>query len=503
MTAPAAVRADHAVARILAVTDVDDFLYPRVLSAIGETLAWDVGALWEVPAGDGPLACAEAWCSSGFDGAGFVELTRQTSLAKGKGLPGRVWQTGDPAWILEPTQDPNFPRGQAAARAGLHSGFAFPVASPRGILAVIEFFSREPRRPDADLLATMASLGSQIGQFLERRRAEREAGQLKRAMLEAALDCMITIDDGERILDFNRAAERTFGYRAEDVLGQDMAELIVPPRLRDQHREGFRRYLDTGEARILGRRLEITGMHADGTEFPVELAITRIDLPGRPRFVGYLRDISERKEAEAELLASRRRIIEAADAARRRLERDLHDGAQQQLVNLVLTLRLARAKLDDDSPAVELVDEALAGVTEATSDLRELARGIHPAVLSDGGLEPALNGLIHRSKVPVELIDAPTERLPERVEAAAYFVVAEALTNVARYSEARKAEVRAARDNGDLVVEVRDDGRGGATLARGSGLRGLADRISALGGRFEVISPAGEGTVIRARIPCE
>jgi PAS domain S-box-containing protein len=505
VTAPAVVRADHAVARILAVTDVDDVLYPRVLEAIGDALDWDVGALWEVPPADhDALNCAELWYAPDFPSPEFVDITRATSLPMGTGLPGRVWQTGEPAWIASIGRDANFPRADAAARAGLRSGMAFPVAGPRGVRAVIEFFSREPRSPDDDLLATMASLGSQIAQFLERRRAEREAGELKRAMLEAALDCMITIDNRGRVLDFNRAAERTFGYRTDQVLGVDMADLIVPPSLRERHHEGLERYLTTGESRILGRRVEVTGMRADGSEFPVELTITRIDLPGPARFVGYLRDITERKESEAELLASRRRIVDAADDARRRLERDLHDGAQQQLVNLVLTLRLARAKMseDSDAEALALVDEAIEELGGATAALRELARGIHPMVLSDGGLEPALNGLAHRSKVPVEIVEAPLDRFPERVEATAYFLVAEAMTNVIRYSGASQARVAVRRDGARLHVEVSDDGRGGASVGEGSGLRGLADRIAALDGEFEVVSPEGGGTVVKARIPC-
>ena len=503
MTAPAIVRADHAVARILAVTDVDDALYPRVLEAIGQALHWDVGAMWDVPPGDdGALHCAEVWCARDFDPAGFLDVTRQTALAVGEGLPGRVLRTGEPSWITSIENDRNFPRADVAERVGLRSGMAFPVASPRGVRAVIEFFSRDPRSPDAELLATMASLGSQIGQFLERRRSEREGSELKRAMLESALDCVITIDDRGHVLDFNPAAERTFGYRADEVLGSDMADLIVPPSMRQRHRDGFARYLATGEARILGRRVEVTGTRADGSEFPVELAITRIDLPGPPRFVGYLRDITERKDGEAELLASRRRIVDATDEARRRLERDLHDGAQQQLVNLMLILRLARNKTGDDSQAAALIDEAMDELGGATAALRELARGIHPMVLSDGGLEPAITGLADRSKVPIEVVETPKERLPERVEATAYFLVAEALTNVVRYSGASQARVLARLGDGALHVEVSDDGRGGASVGGGSGLSGLADRIAALDGDFEVVSPEGGGTVVKARIPC-
>ncbi len=481
-------------------------LYARVLEAMGDALDWDFGALWAAEPDGEAIACVESWSAPDFDAGEFAEVTRTMRMEPGVGLPGTVWRSGRPAWIVDPSQTPNFPRAAVAARTGLRAAFGFPMRSPQGVIGVIEFFTREPRTPDDELLATMASLGSQIGQFVVRRRAERdvrESDERKRAILDAALDCIITIDHRGRVLEFNPAAERTFGLAAEDAVGRDMAQLIVPPSLRDRHRAGFARYLETGEPHVVGRRLEITGMRADGSEFPVELAITRINLPGPPRFTGYLRDISDRKHAEAELRASRARIVEAADAERRRLERDLHDGAQQRLVNVGLTLRLAQSRLAKEGGEEQpLLVEAIDELGAAALELRELARGIHPAVLSDGGLEPAIGALIDRCKARVDLVEAPTDRLPAPVEVTAYFLVAEALTNVTRYSEATRTEVLAARRDDDLVVEVRDDGRGGADPEAGSGLRGLADRVAALGGALEVISPPGEGTVIRARIPC-
>jgi len=203
-----------------------------------------------------------------------------------------------------------------------------------------------------------------------------------------------------------------------------------------------------------------------------------------------------------ELRASRARIVEAGTAERRRLERNLHDGAQQRLVALSLTLRVAQGKLGKDPDvAHDLLGGAQEELSRALEELRELARGIHPAVLSDRGLEPALEALAGRSPVPVELAGTPRDRLPPAVEAAAYFVVAEALTNVVKYAQASQARVSVSRSNGHAVVEVADDGVGGADPGRGSGLRGLADRISALDGTLELRSPQGAGTLLRAEIP--
>jgi signal transduction histidine kinase len=215
---------------------------------------------------------------------------------------------------------------------------------------------------------------------------------------------------------------------------------------------------------------------------------------------------NERLDAELraryeELRASRARLVAAADAARRRIERDLHDGAQQRFVSLALTLRLARNRVEADSQVAELLDRSLEELDAGLGELRELARGIHPAVLSERGLGPALESLAARAPVPVRCVALPDERLPLPVETAAYFVVAEALTNVARYAQASEADVAVTRENGRAVIEVRDDGIGGADPKAGSGLRGIEDRVAALDGRLAVRSPVGGGTVVRAEIP--
>jgi signal transduction histidine kinase len=204
-----------------------------------------------------------------------------------------------------------------------------------------------------------------------------------------------------------------------------------------------------------------------------------------------------------ELSASRARIVESGDAARRQLERDLHDGAQQRLVSLALSLRILGTRLDGDREALRELESARGELDRALDELRELARGIHPSVLSDRGLDAALEALAHRAPLPVELDLAEGERLPERVESASYFVVAEALTNVVKYAKATHASVNLSRDNGHVMVEVSDDGVGGADPLNGSGLRGLLDRVSSLGGELEVRSRPGRGTTVRAAIPCE
>ena len=202
------------------------------------------------------------------------------------------------------------------------------------------------------------------------------------------------------------------------------------------------------------------------------------------------------------LQTSRDRAVDSAEAERRRIERDLHDGAQQRLVALAMDLGMARAKLETDpAAATALVGEAHEEAKRALAELRDLARGIHPAVLADRGLDAAISALAARSPVPVG-IDVATGRLPDPVESAAYFVVAEALTNAAKHAQAAEISVRITRHRDLLIVEVIDDGAGGADPARGTGLRGLADRVAAVDGHLTVTSPPGGPTVIRAELPC-
>jgi PAS domain S-box-containing protein len=513
--------------------------------------------------------------------------------------------------------------------------------------------------------------------------AEAGAAQLaaiegrQRATLDAALDCVISIDTRGLITYFNAAAERTFARDADEVIGLEMAEVIVPPSLRDRHREGLARHLTTGESRVLDRRIELQGMRADGSEFPVELTVTRVELGDEPGFTAYIRDISERKEAEAnliaaeqrlklvaaeqaalrrvatlvargavsrdifdavceetgrlieatnvnlahftpagtnltvaswslhgnhiprgtelplegetinamvqrtqtparvdsydgvsgelaelirnlgvrseiaapvvidghvwgalvagsdkdeplsegtesrlanfaeliatavsnataraELLAASRRVIEAGDTARRRVTSDLHDGAQQQFVNSIIHLQLAQQKWTQ-SPrrANELLDLGITQAAAGIEALRELAAGIHPAILIDRGLASAVEALAKTMPVSTEvgIAEAP---LPPSMEASVYFFCSEALTNVVKHARATSARVQIKVEDGCLIVEIADDGVGGAApRSDSSGLTSLSDRVAALDGRLELRSPESGGTTLRASIP--
>ena len=669
------LRTEHAVASVLSSATTEEDARPRLLEAIGGALEWHVGAYWEPRGGDKPiLACVHAWHAPSVAADDFVRASLETTYDPPEILPGRVWMSGEPAWVRDVRERFHLSRAGAAARCGLRSAFGVPVRGATTNLGAMEFFSTEVHEADDELLATMTSLGSQIGQFVERCRAEaavRDSDARKSAILNAAFDCIITMDAEGRIVEVNKATETTFGYTAEQMIGADLAELMIPPgKMRDAHRRGLERYVRTGTGRMVGHPTELDAMRADGSTFPVELAVTRPDLPGPPLFCGYLRDVTERKQAERkvhrlldeqaalrrvatavaaevdhqrlfailteevgrlfdaqraaimryesdatatvagswsgdpehyitpgttfaldgatgtglvaqtgrparvddfevvegetaewvrsfgiratvaapvtlagrlwgavtastvrpepfpkgaeqrlarfaelaaqalanahareELAASRARIVEAGDAERRRLERNLHDGAQQRLVATSVAVRLAARRAEGNPDVRAMLEQAGEELSLALEELRELARGLHPAVLTDHGLRAAIEGLADRTPIPVDIQVALDERLPEPIEAAAYYVVAESLTNVAKYAGKCAATVRVERVNGHARVEVSDDGIGGADASAGSGLRGLADRVEALGGRFEVTSSVGGGTRVRAELP--
>ena len=337
----------------------------------------------------------------------------------------------------------------------------------------------------------------------ERRRLEDEK-ESERAFLNAiannAPSLLCLIDDKGAITEggANIAFERTLEYDPAEIGGQIFWETFVDPAETDDVRDAFMR-VAAGEAPT---ERDNTWMTKTGRRLSMAWTCTPLPvMDERTLFLMTAVDITDRKRNAEELRASRARLVRAEETARRALERNLHDGAQQRLVALSVSLRLLESRLESDrDSALELLTAAQSELAQALEELRELARGIHPAVLTDRGLRPALETLASRTPIPVDLV-APDERLPPDAEAAAYYVVAESLTNVAKYASASSAQVRVHQEEGMLVVTVSDDGVGGANPFKGSGLRGLADRVSVLDGTLSVESPEGKGTSVRAEIP--
>jgi PAS domain S-box-containing protein len=337
----------------------------------------------------------------------------------------------------------------------------------------------------------VAELQAQIAE-LERNR------ELLNAIANTAPSLLCLVDADGRVRDraTNIAFERTLGYDPDDTGGVLFWERYVPPEEADEVRRAIEEVIAGAEPRERdGRWLTRAGEI-------IEVAWSCSALPeiesGR-LFLICGTDIRERTRQAEELRRSRARLVAAGDEARKRLERNLHDGAQQHLVALLLSLKTIRTR-SKDAETAEALGSAIDELQEALEELVELARGIHPASLTALGLGRAAAQLAQRAPFVVSF-EAPDRRYDEAVEAAAYYVVSEALANVTKYAGATSAAVRIADDGETLSVEVVDDGAGGADPGRGSGLSGLADRVAALDGTLEIDSPVGAGTRVTARIP--
>ncbi len=320
---------DHALSTILSSERDIEHATPRILQAVCETLEWEIGILWQANDNLSRLEFVDCWTTR-RDGARsaaplkeFANESRRRHFQRGEGLPGRVWAEGRPLWIDDVTVDAGFPRAALARRVDLHGGFAFPVLVGSRVLGVVEFFTRSPRPVDRSLLTLMEAAGAQIGQFVERRRAEQrvaESEALYSAIVNAALDCIVTVDANGAIREFNPAATHVFGYARDDAIGHQFVDLIVPAPLRTRYREELARYAETGESRLLGQRFELPALRKEGTEFIVEVTVTRVGGPGRRMLTAHMRDITDRKRAEdeREMLLSRERLArrDAEDANR-------------------------------------------------------------------------------------------------------------------------------------------------------------------------------------------
>ena len=316
------------------------------------------------------------------------------------------------------------------------------------------------------------------------------------ALVDAIPDRMFRFARDGRYLDVRTDDGLADAAGQDDLTGRRLHDLMFDAAS-SAALAAATRALETGELQAYDFSLELpTGRR----EFEARIASS-----GPDEVTAIVRDFTNQRAAEVELRRSRARIVEATDAERRRLERDLHDGAQQRLVSLSLAIRLLRARLaavsEPDDEAIAAADEAAAELRIAIRELRELARGIHPAILTEAGLGAAISALAERSPVPAVVNSVPDRRLSPAVEATAYFVVSEALANVAKYASATRASIGAQCDGSTLRVEVGDDGVGGADDSRGTGIRGLQDRVAAIGGRLTIESPVGQGTLVVAEIP--
>jgi PAS domain S-box-containing protein len=532
------------VARALAGSPSMDVARPLVLEHLTRALACWVGVFWR-PEPDGTALTVDGiFLTDPEDGAEFAAAVRDLRLSPGQGLAGRAWRTKQPAWIPDLADDPPIPPLPPTEIDGPRGTLAFPILSGGEVLLVLQLSSDDPTAPDPGTLEVLESTFQNVLQFAERREAE--AAERRLAAEQAALRRVATLiaqgAEPESVFQavtsevghlFEAETANMVQYRPEGtsatLLGgwsAGVAALAPGTVLEMDGDAAISRIRETGlpvriddysqlsgdlaaQVRELGAQAAVAApIMVQGYLWGAMIVISNEGpfAPGTETRIAEFTDLValalSSTDANAQLAASRARIVEAGDAERRRLERNLHDGAQQRLVSLSLALRLARSRLEaDPAGANALLEAASEELATALEELRELARGIHPAILTDRGLAPALEALAGRSPVPVAINSLPDDRLPPQVEAAAYYVVSESLANVAKYAGASRVDVAVAARDGWAFVEVADNGAGGADPARGSGLLGLADRVEALSGNLDVESPEGAGTRVRARIP--
>ena len=473
---------DHALAIILSEERDLQHATPRILRAVCETLEWEIGILWQTNEVTQTLEYVDSWHQNPRL-TEFITDSRTRQFQLGVGLPGRVLSTGRPAWIYDVTLDSNFPRTLTATRLGLHGGFAFPLLIGSRVIGVIEFFTGSPRQVDRSLLTLMEAAGAQIGQFIERRRAEQrvaESEALYSAIVNAALDCVVTIDSGGRIVEFNPAATRVFGFSREEALGRELAELIVPPRLRDRHRAALRHSGEPHDSRILGQRLEMPALRADGSEFLVELAITRVGGPGQPIFTAHMRDITDRKQAEneRELLLSRERLARMdAEAANRAKDQFLATVSHELRTPLTAILGWASmlktrtfdtqrtqqiyASLERNAHAqAQIVGDLLDVSRIVTGQLRLESETFDVCDVANLSLETIRPTAVAKGVALVSAI-APNPCLVAGDPARLQQIVWNLLSNAAKFTPAGGTiTLRVAREGSHVIIEVADTGIG-------------------------------------------
>ena len=334
----------------------------------------------------------------------------------------------------------------------------------------------------------------------------RQARELERerdfsyAVVRSTPSFLALVDESGTLLGINRALELTSGIPEETWIGRPFWELFIAGEDVPRAQEDFFRIRNDDPPGVV----EYEHVASNGERLVVDWTATVVhDAEDRLRYLLCGLDVTARKHVEEEIRRSRARIISASDTERKRLERNLHDGAQQHLVSVSHAIHMGLRLLDEDPRRAEdHFQRALVELNAAHEELRELARGLHPQILTVQGLAVAVRSLARRAPIPVTVITIDdAQRWHPLVESAAYYVVAEALTNVLKYSDARSATIRVLTRDERLTVEVTDDGRGGARPAAGSGLGGLKDRVEALDGTFEVESPHGRGTCVRAELP--
>jgi PAS domain S-box-containing protein len=511
---------EYEVTSILAESTTPAEAAPKILEVICRSTTCDIGAIWYVDEEPGRLRCQEVWHSAQLNASDFETRTLAQTFVRGEGLPGRVWERGESQWIVELEVEANFPRLAAAHQEGLKSAFGFPITLEGEVIGVLEFFSVERRERDNELLEMMSNVGGQIGQLIERRRADealRESEDRFRTLAETASDAIITIDEESRIVYVNEAAEHVFGYSIAEMLGADLT-ILMPEYLRHLHEAGLNRYIETGHKHIGWEAVELPGLHRSGREIPLELSFGEFTKNNQRFFTGIARDVTERKQAEEALQRSREERLRELERVRTRIATDLHDDIGSSLTQIVVLSEVARQRVDGNDG---LLAEPLTKITRVSNELVEAMSDIVWAI---NPKKDHLSDLVQRMRRFASDIFAPCQirlnlrthdtdgqiQLGANVRREVFLIFKESVNNIAKHSGCTEARVEFYPEDGSLVLKLIDNGKGFdvATVSEhthsskgGNGLISMHRRAQELGGSFEITSNSGQGTSTTLKVP--
>jgi two-component system sensor histidine kinase/response regulator len=515
------------VARAAAEAATVEGALAAALDEVCRRMEWPVGHVLTVGA-DERLGSARIWHME--DEPRYAELRRASESMRfeaGVGLPGRVLESGRPLWIMDVTEDVNFPRARQVHDLGVRAALAFPVLLGRKVVAVLEFFSPETAEPDPPLLEVMDAIGTQLARVMERARAEGALKQSElrfRSVAETAHDAIVTSDEAGRIVTWNRAAERLFGHTEEEVRGQPLA-IIIPERLRERHLRGMERVRQGGERHVIGRTVELDGLRRDGSEFPLELSLATWVVGGDRFFTGILRDITERREQAARLAQSERAAVEANRAKSLFLANMSHElrtplNAILGFVQLLERDPELSSEQRESLAVITRSGEHLLGLINNVLSISKIEAGqttLHPVDFSLRRLLSSLRELfgVRAEGRGLELRFELAEDLPDSLrgdEGKLRQVLINLIGNAVKFTDAGRVMVRAAWSDGRGRFSVEDTGpgiagddlervlqpfvQGGARASEGSGL-GLAisrDFVRLLGGELKAESEPGRGS---------
>ncbi len=522
-----ALELEYDVTSILAEATTPVEAAPKILEAICRSAGWDVGAIWNVEEDAVQLRCREVWHSErAADAAEFETRTLNHTFLKGEGLPGRVWASGESHWIVDLKNDENFPRLGVANEDGLKSAFGFPITLEGEVIGVLEFFSRETRARDEELSEMMSGVGGQIGQLIERRRADealRESEDRFRTLAETASDAIITIDEASRIIFVNATAGHVFGYSTAEMIGADLT-MLMPEYMRHVHDAGLQRYVTTGRKHIAWEAVELPGLHKSGREIPLELSFGEFTKNGQRFFTGIARDITERKQAEEALRRSREERMRELERVRTRIATDLHDDIGASLTQIVVLSEVARQQQQQQAGGGNGQDASSEPLTKITNVSNELVEAMSDIVWAINPKKDHLSDLVQRMrrfasdifsacgiKLTLRATGADADaQLGANVRRELFLIFKESVNNIARHSGCTEAAVEFYSEGDDLVLKLSDNGNGfDPSLAvvddgmrkGGNGLLSMRRRAEELGGTFEISSTPGQGTNTVLRVP--